>query len=352
MQSRRDDGKMAAAALGAGVLALAAWAIRRKRAYDFGGKNVLITGGSRGLGLVMARLLAAEGASLALCARDHAELGRARRELERHGGRVVTLVCDLTSADEVRDMIRLARRELGALDVLINNAGIIQVGPREEMTLEDYDEAMRVHFWAPLIAIEECLPDFRARGGGRIVNVSSIGGKIPAPHLLPYVASKFALTGLSEGLGVELAKENICVTTVIPGLMRTGSPRNALFKGKHRAEHAWFHLSDAMPGLSLHAKRAARQILEAARQGRREVVLGAAAKVATWVHGVLPGTTIRALGLVNRALPNAGGIGKARAKGRDSASALAPSPLTALSNRAARRNNELGSAPLSRWRTA
>lgn len=98
----------------------------------------------------------------------------------------------------------------------------------------------------------------RRQRGGRIVNVSSVGGKIGVPHLLPYTASKFALTGLSEGLRVELKRERILVTTVCPGLMRTGSPRNALFRGKHKREYAWFAIADSLPLLSISAESAAR----------------------------------------------------------------------------------------------
>src|SRR5207302_995684 len=146
--------------------------------------------------------------------------------------------------DEVLD-------RFGRLHVLINNAGVIQVGPMEEMTLADYEDTMQTHFWAPLFTTLSVLPALRRQGEGRIVNISSIGGKIAVPHLLPYSASKFALTGFSEGLRAELLKDGIYVTTVCPGLMRTGSPRNADFKGQHRAEYAWFSISDSLPFFSM-----------------------------------------------------------------------------------------------------
>lgn len=114
----------------------------------------------------------------------------------------------------------------------------------------------------------------RARGGGRIVNISSIGGKVSVPHLLPYSPSKFALTGLSEGLRAELMKDNILATTVCPGLMRTGSPRNAWFKGRRSAESTWFAPGGNFPGLSMAAGHAAASILDAARYGEAEVVIG------------------------------------------------------------------------------
>jgi hypothetical protein len=147
--------------------------------------------------------------------------------------------------------------------------------------------------------------------------------------------------GLSEGLRAELAAEGIVVTTVCPGLMRTGSPRNATFKGQHRAEYAWFSISAALPIISMDAGRAARQILAACQRGDAEVVLSLPARLATIAHALAPGITADVLGLVDRLLPGPGGIGPRAAAGHDSESPIAPSVLTALSDRAAARNNEI-----------
>jgi short-subunit dehydrogenase len=225
--------------------------------------------------------------------------------------------------------------------VLINNAGTIAVGPMETMTVADYEEAMKTHFWGPLYFTLAALPHLRARGGGRIVNVSSIGGKVAVPHLLPYSASKFALTGFSEGLRAELQKDEIYVTTVCPGLIRTGSPMNAFFKGRHRQEHAWFHVSDAMPGSSMSADRAARQVITACRYGRAEIVLSVQAKAAATLFALFPGLSSQVAGVVNEyLLPAPGGIGEMRAQGRDSETPLTRSWVTGLSRRAAEQNNE------------
>jgi short-subunit dehydrogenase len=185
------------------------------------------------------------------------------------------------------------------------------------------------------------LPQMRERGEGRVVNISSIGGKISIPHLVPYSASKFALAGLSEGLRAELEKDGVVVTTVYPGLMRTGSPRNANFKGQHRAEYAWFSISDALPVTSIQAERAARQIVAATRRGQAELIITTQAVLAVKFRQLFPEATADMLALAARLLPGPGGIGRQRAKGKDSESALAPSVLTALSDRAAVRNNEV-----------
>jgi NAD(P)-dependent dehydrogenase (short-subunit alcohol dehydrogenase family) len=332
---------LALAAAGAGALLAARALYRRRLEYDLRSKTVLITGGSRGLGLVLAREFAGEGANVAICARDPAELERARRDLEGRGARVFALPCDVTERAQVRELVEVVTRHFGRVDVLVNNAGVIQVGPLEEMTLEDFEQAMAVHFWGPLYTTLCVLPQMRSRRDGRIVNISSIGGKVGVPHLVPYSASKFALAGLSDGLRAELAKENIVVTTVCPGLMRTGSPRNATFKGRHRAEYTWFALSDALPVTSIQAERAARQVVAACKRGQAELVITTQAVVAVKFRALFPEATADLLDIANRLLPGPGGIGRKKAKGKESESALAPSILTTLSDWAAQRNNEI-----------
>jgi NAD(P)-dependent dehydrogenase (short-subunit alcohol dehydrogenase family) len=341
MRKKQKD-KMLVALAGAGALLATRALVRKITEYDLRGKVVLITGGSRGLGLVLAREFASEGAQIAICARDVEELGRARMDLVRRGARVLAVACDVTNKTQVDEMARVVTEHFGRIDVLVNNAGVIEVGPMEVMTLEDYEEAMKTHFWGPLYATLSVLPEMRNRRKGRIVNITSIGGKISIPHLLPYSASKFALVGLSEGLRAELKKDGVVVTTVCPGLMRTGSPRNAIFKGQHRAEYAWFSISDSLPFSSMSAERAARQIVGACKRGEAEVVLSVQAQLAVRFHGLFPGLTADMLGLINKLLPEPGGIGTERAKGKESDSDLSPSWLTTLSERAAVRNNEMG----------
>jgi NAD(P)-dependent dehydrogenase (short-subunit alcohol dehydrogenase family) len=321
----------------------AAWRVATGwlRSYDFQNRLVVITGGSRGLGLLLARQLADAGAALVICARDDEELENAVDELGRRAGFVAAYSCDLTRPQEIAELFNRIRREVGSVDVLINNAGIMQVGPVETMTVEDFDDALAVHFWAPLLCMEQVLPDMRRRREGRIVNISSIGGEIAVPHMLPYCASKHALVGLSKGMRGELAKEGIYVTTVCPGLMRTGSPRNALFKGRHRAEYAWFSISAGMPLLSMDASRAARQILSACQCGRAELTLSLPAKLAVAIEALAPELTADLTSLAGRFLPGPGGVGRATVEGKYSTSAWSPSVLTTLNERAAEENNQM-----------
>jgi NAD(P)-dependent dehydrogenase (short-subunit alcohol dehydrogenase family) len=328
------------AAILAGIASLRA-ASRKRRRLDFRDKVAVVTGGSRGLGLVLARELVAEGARVAICARDEAELARAEAELRQATDDVLAVPCDLTQREQVDAMLAKVRERLGPVDVLINNAGTIQVGPMDEMTTADYEEALRVHFWAPLFTSLGVLPDMRRRRLGRIVNIASIGGKISVSHLLPYSASKFALVGFSEGLRAAIARDQVYVTTVCPGLMRTGSPRNAWFKGRHRQEFAWFSISDSLPVLTMAATRAARRILDACRYGDAELVMPFSTVAAVKLHGLFPEVAADVLSLADRLLPEPGGIGTATRLGAESESRWSPSPLTILNEKAAASNNEI-----------
>lgn len=309
--------------------------------YSFRGKVVVIAGGSRGLALAMARRLAREGARLVLLARDEGELVRAREDIERRGGDVLTIRCDVRDRADAEAAIRRVVTQLGGVDVLINNAGVIQVGPIEVMTHEDYEDSIRTHLAGPLHMALAAIPEMRRRGGGRIINISSIGGKIPIAHLVPYNAGKFALVGLSEGMRAELLKDHIVVTTVVPGLMRTGSIYNAFFKGRNREEFTWFSILASLPLVSISANKAARIILRGARMGRAEVTPSVLAKLGARIHGLLPGLTTDLIGLVGRLLPEPNGVGTRRVRGRDSQTRLSSSILTILNQRAAQDLNQL-----------
>lgn len=327
---------------GAGAALAARAAVSYARRLDLTGKVVLVTGGSRGLGLELARAFGARGAQLALCARDEDELAVARRDLQARGVRVATFLCDVTHPQPVETMVRRVVETFGGLDVVVNDAGIIQVGPAEALALRDFRLAMDTNFFGTLHVIWAALPHLRAQGGGSIVNITSIGGAVAVPHLLAYSAAKFAALGLSSGLCAELARENIAVTTVVPGLMRTGSADNALFKGQRGKEVALFSVAASLPGLTMGSARAAKKIVRACERRARFVTLGAPFKLLRALAATFPSTTTAALAQVARLLPDGHTLhrGQLARPGRDFARAKPPL-LTRPNDRAAARNNEV-----------
>lgn len=309
--------------------------------YDLRGKVVLITGSSRGLGLVLARALAAKGAKLAICSRSADKVELARQELERNGATVIGMAVDLTDEQQVKALVKDVIKHYGRLDVLINNAGIIQVGPAENMTVKDYEEAMQTNFFAPLYAIQAVVPHFKKRGEGRIVNITSIGGIVAVPHLLPYTASKFAFVGLSEGLYAELKRSNIHVTTVVPNLMRTGSARNVDVKGNHESEYAWFKAAASLPILSEDPEVSAKNIITALEYGKREAIFSLSGKLASVVRAIAPGWLGMAMSIANRLLPEPVYGDNESMKGFEVESSKTKGLLGRGSDMAAVRNNEM-----------
>lgn len=329
--------------IGAAAFLVGGWmtarAFRTAR-YTLRDKVALISGGSRGLGLVLARHICDQGGEVALLARDPEELERAKADITARGGKVLTVECDLLYRDQIQDAVRKVIDHFDRIDILINNAGIIEIGPLEHMSREDYDRAMKLHFWAPYELISQIVPEMRLWGGGRIVNISSIGGKVATPHFAPYTASKFALTGFSDAIRAELARDNIQVTTVAPGLMRTGSHVNAKFKGNHDAEFAWFSASAGAPLISMDADRAARKILAACRRGQPSLTLTFAARSAVAGNALFPNLTGYAMKIVNRLLPDVADESGEQSRPGSELSRLAPAWMTRLSDRASQENNE------------
>jgi short-subunit dehydrogenase len=298
-------------AVGAGAVA----AIRHFASKSMDGKVVVIAGGSRGLGLALAEEFGRYGARLVLAARKHGELDEARRKLVENGAtknqdQVLAVTCDLRSSEGAQNLIEHATSRFGRVDVLINVAGVIHVGPVEKQSLEMYEHAMASNFFSMLHTTYAVLPQMLQRREGAIVNIASIGGKIPVPHLAPYTASKFAAVGFSETLHAELRSKGILVTTVNPGLMRTGSYPNAIVVGQREKEYRWFRLSASMPGLAHSARYAARKICSAVIHGRAEVDVGLDAYLAARFHGIAPTATQILGSLAERVfLPEAGGTG-------------------------------------------
>lgn len=311
----------------------------------------LVAGASRGLGLLVARELAGRGYRVAILARDGDSLARAREKAAADGLELHPYVADVTDAPGIEQTVAQVERELGPIECSIHVAGVIQVGPLEAATREHFEQCVDIMLWGPINVALAVLPGMRARGRGRIGTVTSIGGKISVPRLLPYSVAKFGAVGFSEGLASELAGSGVTSTTIVPGLMRTGSHLQASFIGDAPADYAWFGPAASLPLLTADGARAARKMVDAVLSGRAIVSITPMAALGMRVHGVAPATTVRALGLVARMLPRAprgqehrpltGAQARDRLEQRSPKAARVVGVLTTLGDRAARRTNEL-----------
>lgn len=306
----------------------------------------LVMGASRGLGLLIAHELAARGHDLVLGSRSESSLQRAADQVREQNPatRVEVRVCDIGDRDAVSRLVEDVESTVGPIEVLVTVAGIIQVGPAQAMTFAHFDEALGTMLMGPVNITLPVVARMRARGRGRIGTITSIGGKVPPPHLWPYGTAKHGAVGFSEGLANELAGTGVTATTVVPGLLRTGSHLRATFTGQQDREYAWFGPAASLPLLSMDARRAARRIVDGVLAGRRHVVLTPLAKVGLRVNGMVPSLVGRTLGVANRLLPGPGGAASADtieghvARGRLSSRVV--NALTTLGDRAAHRNNE------------
>ncbi len=278
------------------------WAARRAREQDLRGRVAVVTGATRGLGLRIATLLAEAGCPLAICARDAHEVKEAGLRLAGHGTSVMARSVDVSDPVAVNDFIDEVETHFGRVDILVNNAGIIQTGPLENMTLADFREAIAVDFWGTVYASLAALPGMRRRGAGTICNITSVGGELSVPHLLPYSCAKAAARAFSEGLTAELGGSGVRCVTVVPWLMRTGSIPFVYYKGQQEAEMAWFRTGQ-WPLVSVDADRAARRIVRAIARGEPYVSIGVLAALARDARALAPGLTARLLAQMRRLMP-------------------------------------------------
>jgi NAD(P)-dependent dehydrogenase (short-subunit alcohol dehydrogenase family) len=344
----RDGLLRNAAYLGLGIISTIASTISdrtQNKAQWTRGKVVVITGGSRGLGLALAEEFGRRGAMLVLAARNEVELAQARKLLldcgaVRSADHVLLVAADLRKPEDATRLIDEASRRFGRVDVLINNAGIITVGPVENQTLKQFHEVMDANFFSGLHCTLAVLPQMLRRRQGSIANVTSIGGRIAVPHLLPYTASKFAAVGFSEGLGMELRSKGIRVTTICPGLMRTGSHRNAYFTGDASKEYRWFSMAANTPGASSSARSAARKIASGIAAGCAEITITPQAFVAARFGNLSPELKRLAMMSVHMVLPDPMDGQNVPYRGED-VREREPFPASTFGSSAARRYNQV-----------
>ena len=308
---------------------------------DLRAKVALIVGGSRGLGLALAFKFGKRGCRVALCARDEDELNEACRRLAEKEIDAVPFPADISHANETATLIQRVLQHFGQLDILVNDAGMIQVAPLNSLTHEDFETAMNVMFWGPVNLTLAALPHMTERRSGRIVNITSVGGRVSLPHLLPYSCAKFAFVGFSSGLAAEVKSRGIHVLTVVPGLMRTGSYLNAKFGGKAKKEFTWFGLFGNMPGLTVGAEDAAQQILSALDKKEYNCTISLPAKLLVGAEAIMPDTVRTIMSYVNAVLPSAKHpTPQAAGKDLDPQTSGVFQAFTTLGQRAARTLNE------------
>lgn len=194
--------------------------------------TVLITGASQGIGKATAFLFAQNGYRVVLAARQNDRLQSVAHELREASYPAIAIPADVRDPNQVQMLVEKAIDAYSAIDVLVNNAGIYISGPVEEFTLDDWHQAIDTNLWGYIHMVHALLPHFLTRRSGAIVNVCSVGGKVPLPYLAPYTTSKFAITGLTEALHTELSPKGIHVGGVYPNIIKTNFLERAIFRGK------------------------------------------------------------------------------------------------------------------------
>lgn len=299
MKSRTLAGGIAAVLCGVLITSLA---LRRRNSLQ--GKVAIVTGGGRGLGLAISRALAKEGCRLALCSRDQATIDQAVVSLGGYDD-VWGMACDVSQPEEVNRFVEKVLARYGRIDILVNNAGQCYVGPATELTEEDILQALRNTFWSQYHPTKSVLPHMRLRKSGHILNITSLGGKLPIPHQGAYVVGKYAATGWSQTLAIELRREGIAVSTVTPPPIRNGAPLHTHFKGDYEGEFEWFAQTLNDPWMATSAEKVAGVVVGLLQSGGGEHSISAGAAVFARLYAAFPNLTSKVLTLFERRMPPA-----------------------------------------------
>jgi len=200
------------------------------------GRGAVVTGGGRGIGAAVARALAAEGARVVVAARTTREIEAVASELRQQGGQAWAVACDVTEEASVLDLGREARRVLGAVDVLINNAGDSASSPLRKIALADWERMMDVNVTGTFLCTREFAPEMAGRGWGRIVNVASVAGLEGAKYVAHYCAAKHAVLGFTRSVALEFAGTGVTLNAVCPGYVDTPMTERTLANVVARAD--------------------------------------------------------------------------------------------------------------------
>jgi short-subunit dehydrogenase len=184
------------------------------------GKNAILTGASRGLGVVIARTLAEQGVNLALAARSADALEATRGLCERAGVRAIAVPCDVTSRDDLRNLVDTAENELGPVDILVNNAAILATAQLIDLSFDEIDAIIRTNLNAPIWLTKMVLPLMLARKRGVVVSVASMAGKVGVPYESIYSTTKHGLVGFMESVRAETTHTGVRAAVVCPGFVK------------------------------------------------------------------------------------------------------------------------------------
>lgn len=253
-------------------------------------ETVLITGASQGIGKATTQRFASKGYNVVLAARHADRLQNLAQEIESQGTAALAVPTDVRDPEQVKILVEKAIAHFGSIDILINNAGVYLLGPVEEFSLDDWHTCIDTNLWGYIHTIYAILPHFLARKKGTIVNVGSIGGKIPIPYQTIYTASKYAVTGLTEALHAELTPKGIQVCGIHPNFIKTDLMERAIFREKNQEDFQQRHdlVENAVKSPLLETpEKVAQAILNAVKHQKSDVLVGSA-KVSNASYKLLP----------------------------------------------------------------
>ncbi len=241
--------------------------------------TVLITGASQGIGRAIASQFARHGFNIVLAARQTDRLNQAAAELRANHHSAIAIPTDVRDPEQVQNLVQKTLDQFGTVDVLVNNAGIYVSGPVSQFSLDDWHQTIDTNLWGYIHTIHALLPHFEQRQAGTIVNIGSIGGKVPLPYLVPYTTTKFAITGLTQALRAELQHKGIHVCGIYPNLIKSSFLERAIFRGNSpedtRDRRQQVEQTLQMPLIET-PEKVAHAVWDAVQHQRDDVVVGSA----------------------------------------------------------------------------